>query len=66
MTENKTTIKRVKLNYMQAVSHTPPVNRIPVSSARMEELDMAIKEKTKQNKNQYNRARENFEDSIVK
>ena len=48
MSEKKTPIKKVKLNYMSAVSRTPPKARIPVSSARMEELDKAIREKTKQ------------------
>lgn len=53
--ENGTSINKVKLNYMSAVSRTPPKARIPVSSARMEELDKAIREKTKQNTDQFNR-----------
>ena len=63
---NNTPIKKVELNYMSAVSHTPPKARIPVSSARMEELDKAIREKTKQNTDQFNMARENFQDDVVK
>ena len=51
---------------MSAVSRTPPKARIPVSSARMEELDKAIREKTKQNTDQFNMARENFQDDVVK
>lgn len=42
-------IKKVKLNYMSAVSKTPPVKKIPVSSSRMEELDRAIRQKIRQN-----------------
>lgn len=42
-------IKRVKLNYMSAVSKTPPVQKIAVSSSRMEELDRAIRKKIRQN-----------------
>ena len=63
---NNTSIKKVKLNYMSAVSRTPPKARIPVSSARMEELDKAIREKTKQNTDQFNMARDNFKDAVVK
>lgn len=66
MSEKKTPIKKVKLNYMSAVSRTPPKARIPVSSARMEELDKAIRKKTKQNTDQFNMARENFQDDVVK
>lgn len=42
-------IKKVKLNYMSAVSKTQPVETIPVSSSRLEELDCAIRQKIKQN-----------------
>ena len=42
-------IKRAKLNYMSAVSQTPPVRTIPVSSGCMEELDRAIRQKIRQN-----------------
>lgn len=42
-------IKRVKLNYISAVSNTPPVERIAVLSSHMEELDRAIILKIKQN-----------------
>lgn len=64
--ETNKPIKRVELNYMSATSHTEPKARIPVSSARMEELDRAIREKTKQNATQFNVARDNFKDDIVK
>lgn len=64
--KNSTPINKVKLNYMSAVSRTPPKARIPVSSARMEELDKAIREKTKQNTDQFNMARDNFQDDVVK
>lgn len=64
--ENNIPIKKVKLNYMSAVSHTPPKARIAVSYAKMEELDRAIKEKTSQNTNCFNMARANFKDAIVK
>lgn len=63
---NNTSIKKVKLNYMSAVSRTPPKARIPVSSACMEELDKAIREKTIQNTAQFNMARDNFKDDVVK
>ena len=66
MSEKKTPIKKVKLNYMSAVSRTPPKARIPVSSACMEELNKAIREKTKQNTDQFNMARANFKDDVVK
>lgn len=42
-------IKKVKLNYMSAVSMTAPVEKIPVSSSRMEELDRAIRKKIRHN-----------------
>ena len=42
-------INKVKLNYVSAVSKTSPVERIPVSSNRMEELDRAIRQKIRQN-----------------
>lgn len=42
-------IKRVKINYLSAVSKTPPVNRIAVPSSHMEELDRAIRQKVRQN-----------------
>jgi hypothetical protein len=42
-------IKRQKLNYMSAVSKTPPVERIPVSSSCMEELGKSIRQKVRQN-----------------
>ncbi len=42
-------LKRVKLNYMPTTSVTPPQEKIPVSSAHMEELDREILEKVKQN-----------------
>lgn len=42
-------IKRVKLNYMSAVSSTPPVERIAVPSSHMEELNRAIRQKVRQN-----------------
>ena len=56
---NTTPIKKVELNYMSAVSRTPPKARIPVSSACMEELDRAIRQKTKQNINKNYKNREN-------
>ena len=63
---NNTPIKKVKLNYISAVSHTPPKAIIPVSSAKMEELDRAIREKTGQNTDYFNMARNNFKDDVVK
>lgn len=39
-------LKKVKLNYMSATTHTEPKAKIKVSSAKMEELDRSIKEKT--------------------
>ncbi len=64
--ENNIPIKKVKLNYMSAVSHAPPKVKIAVSSAKMEELDRTIKEKTSQNTNCFNMACANFKDDIVK
>lgn len=43
-------MKKAKLNYMSAVSKTAPVNKIPVSSSKMELLDKEIKQKIKQNR----------------
>lgn len=63
---NTTPIKKVGLNYMSAVSRTPPKARIPVSSTCMEELDRTIRQKTKQNTAQFNMARDNFKDDVVK
>ena len=42
-------IKKVKLNYMSAVTKTTPVEEVPVSSSRMEELDRAIRQKIRHN-----------------
>ncbi len=42
-------IKRVKLNYMSAVSKTPPEDTIVIPSSHMEELDRAIRQKVRQN-----------------
>lgn len=42
-------IKRVKLNYMSAVSKTPPVGKTVIPSSHMEELDRAIRQKVRQN-----------------
>jgi hypothetical protein len=41
--------KKVKLNYMPAVTKIEPVRTIPVSSSEMEKLDRSIREKCKQN-----------------
>lgn len=64
--QNNSTFKKVKLNYMPAVSRTPPKAKIKVSSAKMEELDKAIIEKTNQNNAVFNAARDGFEDDIYK
>lgn len=42
-------INKVPLKYMSAVSHTEPVERIVISSSRMQELNKCIREKCKQN-----------------
>lgn len=42
-------IKRVKLNYMPAVSKTPSIGKISVSSSHMEALDRDIRQKVRQN-----------------
>lgn len=42
-------MKRVKLNYVSAVSKTPPVERVAVSSSHMEVLNQAIRQKVRQN-----------------
>ena len=36
-------LKKVKLNYMSATTHTEPKATIKVSSAKLEELDRAIR-----------------------
>ena len=54
--QNNSTFKKVKLNYMHAVSRTPPKAKIKVSSAKMEELNKAIIEKTRQNNAVFNAA----------
>ena len=66
MSEKKTPIKKVKLNYMSAVSRTPPKAKIKVSSAKIEELNKAIIEKTRQNNAVFNAARDSLEDDIYK
>ena len=42
-------IKRVKLNYVSVMPYIKPVEKIPVSSSCMEELDRAIRQKIRQN-----------------
>lgn len=64
--QNNSTFKKVKLNYMHAVSRTPPKVKIKVSSAKMEELNKAIIEKTRQNNAVFNAARDSLEDDIYK
>lgn len=64
--QNNFTFKKVKLNYMHAVSRTPPKAKIKVSSAKMEELNKAIIEKTRQNNAVFNAARDSLEDDIYK
>ena len=59
-------LKKVKLNYMSATTHTEPKAKIKVSSAKLEELDKSIREKTNQNTDCFNMARANFKDDIVK
>ena len=46
-------LKKVKLNYMSATTHTEPKAKIKISSTKMEELDRAIKEKTRQNNSDF-------------
>ena len=58
--------KKVKLNYMSATTYTEPKAKIKVSSAKLEELDKSIREKTNQNTDCFNMARANFKDDIVK
>ena len=57
-------LKKVKLNYMSAATHTEPKAKIKVSSAKMEELDRAIREKTRQNNSDFNVGRDNLKDNI--
>ena len=57
-------LKKVKLNYMSATKHTEPKAKIKVSSAKMEELDRSIKEKTRQNNSNFNVGRDNLKDNI--
>lgn len=64
--QNNSTFKKVKLNYMHAVSRTPPKAKIKVSSAKIEELNKAIIEKTRQNNAVFNAARDSLEDDIYK
>lgn len=59
-------IKRVKLNYMSAVLHTPPVARIPVSSSEMERLNISIREKCRQNAKERKASKELAEHFLVK
>ena len=46
--------KKVKLNYVSAIAPIEPVATIPVSSAELEKLNMAIRKKTDQNRAEYN------------
>ena len=57
-------LKKVKLNYMSATTHTELKAKIKVSSAKMEELDRSIKEKTRQNNSDFNVGRDNLKDNI--
>lgn len=57
-------LKKVKLNYMSATTHKEPKAKIKVSSAKMEELDRSIKEKTRQNNSDFNVGRDNLKDNI--
>ena len=57
-------LKNVKLNYMSATTHTETKAKIKVSSAKMEELDRAIREKTRQNNFDFNVGRDNLKDNI--
>ena len=57
-------LKKVKLNYMSAATHTEPKAKIKVSSAKMEELDRAIREKTRQNNSDFNVGRDKLKDNI--
>ena len=57
-------LKKVKLNYMSAITHIEPKAKIKVSSAKMEELDRSIKEKTRQNNSDFNVGRDNLKDNI--
>lgn len=61
-----TPIKRVQVNYISAIHRTPPKEKIAISSADMEKLDNAIREKIKQNTSQFNMARDSFNDDVVK
>lgn len=58
-------IKRVKLNYMSAVSKTPPVGEITIPSSHMEELDRAIRQKVSQNEAERAASMEAVERCIV-
>ena len=42
-------LRKAKLNYMSATSKTETVAKIPVDGSKLEELDMSIREKCKQN-----------------
>lgn len=66
MAEKTKKFKKTKLNYMSAVSHIQPKATIAVSSAKIEELNRAVKEKTRQNMAQSSSARDNFKDDIFK
>lgn len=43
-------LKRVKLNYREAVSKTAPAGKVIVPSNHLEMIDRAIQQKVKQNK----------------
>lgn len=57
-------LKKVQLNYMSATTRTEPKAKLKVSSAKMEELDKAIREKTKQNNSDFNFGRDNLKNSL--
>lgn len=59
-------IIKKKLNYMPAVSRKPPVAKVKVSSEKMEELNIAVKEKIRQNESNYNAWRANLKDDIYR
>ena len=48
MGEKNMAIKRIKLNYMPAVSETPPIGKITIPSGHIEALDRVIEQKIRQ------------------
>ena len=59
-------INRVRLHYMPSVSKTPPIGKIIIPSAHLEQIDVALKEKLRQNELERIMSRQGIEDLVCR